>query len=100
MEADENLLRVIPNFLEFGTADHSLHILISAAFLIAAYVWKKRRDVTGRSNIVVSEGRMGRSTKSEDVSNYDRNLKDASLGRSDVNRRDDLNRRTDFENRI
>lgn len=108
MEADENLLRVIPNVLEFGSADHLVHVLISVAFLGAAYAWKKRHDVTGRSNVTVTETRTGRSTtssdvfrtKSDDLSNYDRNLKDASLGRSDINRREDLNRRTDFENRI
>ncbi len=108
MEADENLLRVIPNVLEFGTADHTLHILITAVLLASAYAYKKRRDTTGRSNTFSDANRMGRTTtssdvfrtQSEDLSNFDRDLKDASLGREDINRRSDINRRTDFESRI
>lgn len=108
MEADENLLRIIPNVLEFGTNDHTFHVIVSAAFLASAYAWKKRRDVAGRSNVAGSDTRIGRTTtssdvfrtQSDDLSNYDRNLKDASLGREDINRRTDQDRRTDFENRI
>lgn len=101
MEADENLLRVIPNVLEFGTADHTVHVLVAAAFLGAAYAWKKRRDVTSRSNVTrtTTSSEVFR-TQSDDLSNYDRNLKDASLGRDDINRRSDLDRRSDFENRV
>ena len=96
MEADENLLRVIPNVLEFGTADHTFHGIISAAFLVAAFAWKKRRDVSGRSKPSINVY----TTPSENLSNYDRNLKDASPGQDDVNRRSDINRRTDFEKRV
>ncbi len=108
MEADENLLRIIPNVLEFGTSDHTVHILISAAFLASAYAWKKMRDNAGRSNVVRTDTRVGRTTtsndvfrkQSDDLSNFDRNLKDASLGGDDINRQSDNSRRTDFENRI
>jgi hypothetical protein len=43
-EADQNLLRAIPNVLEFGTMDHGFHMILSAAFLGAAYVWKKNHQ--------------------------------------------------------
>lgn len=98
MEADENLLRIIPNVLEFGTSDHTVHVLISVAFLASAYAWKKMRD-NARSN-VSNVKRTSPVVGREDLSNYDRNLKDASLGRGDINRRSDNSRRSDFENRI
>lgn len=115
MEADTNLLRIIPNVFELGTSDHILHILLGVAFIGSAYMWKKRDDVAGRS-IVNEQGRTyGRNTTTtrgftgssrgagtSDVfrQNSESDLKDASLGRSDINRPIDRNRRTDFENRI
>jgi hypothetical protein len=51
MEADQNLLRIIPNVLEFGTMDHGVHILLSAGFLVASIVWKRQIAMTGRSKI-------------------------------------------------
>jgi hypothetical protein len=109
MEADENLLRVIPNAFELGTADHVVHILAGAAFLVGAYVWKNRNDVTGRT-IVNEQGRnyRDRSTlstrqgSSSDVfrKNSESNLKDANLGRSDISRPIDKGRRSDFERRV
>lgn len=113
MEADENLLRIIPNALELGTSDHSLHILLGAAFLLTAYAYKKKSDVAGRS-IVDTQGRTygsmhGRSSDvfrtsstldHEDLLNSESDLRDANLGRSDINRRSDNNRRDDFESRI
>jgi len=110
MEADNYLLRVIPNALEFGTADHAVHIIIAAAFLLTAYAWKKKTRDMGKT-VVETQGRTGafssnevfRTTTSEedvDLLNSERNLKDADLGRSDVNRRSDINRREDFERRI
>jgi hypothetical protein len=110
MEADENLLRVIPNALEFGSADHTIHIIIAAVFLLTAYAWKKKNADTGKT-VVDVQGRTGRFTSSDvfrtatsqddvDLLNSERNLKDADLGRSDVNRRSDINRREDFERRV
>jgi hypothetical protein len=45
MSADSNLLRIIPNVLEFGTMDHLFHSLFGIAFIISAYTWKKRQNV-------------------------------------------------------
>ncbi len=87
MEADDKLLRVIPNVLEFGTADHFLHIILSAILLVSANLWKKRRD----SKIV---------TTTREQSNSDGKLKDESLGVGDIHHQIDSNRRSDFENRI
>lgn len=97
LEIDDNLLRVIPNALEFGTADHTLHLLLSALFLVTAYVWKKNRQTGGRtltdyrSKTDYAKRRRGTeaSLRSE-----------ADLGRSDINRRSDLGRRSDFERRL
>ena len=47
MEADDNLMRIIPNVLEFGTADHSIHILFSAIFLITAFAFRRNRAEAG-----------------------------------------------------
>ena len=33
MEAEQNLLRLIPNVLEIGTMDHALNLIVSAALL-------------------------------------------------------------------
>lgn len=54
MEADENLLRIIPNVLEFGTVDHMIHLLIAAVLLIGTYTWLKRRE-TNRSTIIQTQ---------------------------------------------
>ncbi|MFP5385503.1 MAG: DUF4383 domain-containing protein [Bacteriovoracia bacterium] len=110
MQADENLLVIIPNALELGTMDHSFHIILSAIFLLTAYAWKKRNDVAGRT-VVSHQARADfpksrRGTQevfrsdSEDLRNSESNLKDSSLGRSDINRRSDSGRRTDFERRV
>lgn len=111
MEADNFLLRVIPNALEFGTADHGVHILIAGTFLISAYIWKRRTadisktavDVQGRTGNFTTSSEVFRTTSSQDdvdLLNSERNLKDAELGSSDVNRYTDRQRRDDFERRI
>lgn len=106
MEADQNLLRIIPNAFELGTADHLLHMALGAVFLVTAYVWKKKHDSAGRSIVKVQARTYDRNQPSDvfrttsDPSNYDRNLKDAHLGRSDVNRRSDVDRRDSFEGRL
>lgn len=110
MEADNYLLRVIPNALEFGSADHAVHIIIAATFLLTAYAWKKKSKEMGKT-VVDVQARTGHFTSSDvfrtttseedvDLLNSERNLKDADLGRSDVNRQSDINRRHDFERRI
>lgn len=109
MEADQNLLRVIPNVLEFGTMDHAVHVLLSAAFLFSAYAWKKRNyeadrtivDVQRRS---VKEGTLGTGTihsmNTFDSSNSASDLSKAQLGKSDISPAIDQNNRSGYENRI
>lgn len=109
MEADQNLLRVIPNVLEFGTMDHAVHLILSAAFLGAAYVWKKRHleadrgivDVQRRS---MKEGTVGEGTIQSfdtfDSSESPSNLSKADLGTSDISRIRDRERRTNFEKNL
>ena len=47
--ADARLLKVIPGVFEVGTADHVVHILLGAVFLIGGLATKSRdRDVTTR----------------------------------------------------
>lgn len=94
MAADENLMRVIPNALEFGTMDHGLHLLLSAILIGSAYAWKNRRDDVGKRKLPLEE------RYAKDLLNSQSNLKDANLGRSDINRKSDLHRRSDFERRI
>lgn len=110
MEADQNLLRVIPNVLEFGTMDHSVHLILSAAFLFSAYVWKKKHLEADRSIIdvqrrrSVKEGTLGTGTiqsmNTFDSSNSASDLSKAQLGDSDISRRVDRDNRSSFENRI
>lgn len=45
LEADQNLFRVIPNFLELGTIDHTFHILIGGFLLFTAYSFRKDRGI-------------------------------------------------------
>lgn len=41
MEADSNLLRIIPNALELGTSDHVVHLLLGTVFMVSAYLSKR-----------------------------------------------------------
>jgi hypothetical protein len=109
MEADENLLRVIPNALEFGSSDHGVHILLSLIFLGAAYAASKTInnsisrttvDVQGRTLGTTSRTPTSDIFRRDDLLNSESDLKDANLGRSDVNRHSDNQRRSDFEGRI
>jgi len=110
MAADDNLLRVIPNVLEFGSADHIEHLVQSIVLLGAAYAWKKRDidagkttvDIQSRSDYSadINPGSDVFRKTNVDVPNSQSNLRDADLGRSDINRSIDQKRRSDFENRI
>ena len=109
MQADQNLLRVIPNVLEFGTMDHSVHMLLSAALLFSAYVWKKRNLEADRSIVdvqrrSVKEGALGEGTIQSfdtfDSSNSPSDLSKADLGKSDISPSIDKELRKNFENRI
>ncbi len=109
MEADQNLLRVIPNILEFGTMDHSVHLLLSAAFLFSAYAWKKRNVNADRSIVEVQrrsvkEGTLGTGTIQSmdtfDSSNSPSDLSKANLGASDISKNSDKERRAGFESRL
>lgn len=109
MEADQNLLRVIPNVLEFGTMDHAVHTLLSAAFLFSAYAWKKRNLEADRSIVdvqrrSVKEGALGEGTIQSfdtfDSSNSPSDLSKSELGKSDISPSIDRERRNNFENRI
>jgi hypothetical protein len=84
MAADQNLLRVIPNILEFGSSDHIVHLLIAAFLIITA----------------MSFGRNDRPTTRPLRPNADTDLSSADLGESDVNRRSDIARRKNFERKI
>lgn len=99
MEADQNLLRIIPNVLELGTADHIVHVLLGVAFVGFALVWKRRSDVTGRA-IVNEQGRTYSSRRGFGRHHSEPDLKDTSLGKSDINRPVDEGRRNEFERRI
>lgn len=106
MAADQNLLRVIPNVLEFGTMDHGVHILLSAFFLVGAFAWKHSYADADRSIIDVqrrrdvSDTKVGLFTPNTTGSNAGTDLHGSELGRNDVDRSIDKNRRTDFESRI
>lgn len=109
MAADQNLLRVIPNVLEFGTMDHAVHVILSAAFLLSAYAWKKAHYEADRSLVdvqrrSVKEGTLGTGTiqsmNTFDSSNSSSDLSKADLGASDISRVSDTRRRNDFENRV
>ncbi|MFL5784178.1 MAG: DUF4383 domain-containing protein [Bacteriovoracaceae bacterium] len=109
MAADQNLLRVIPNVLEFGTMDHSMHIIFSAAFLLAAFAWKRSHLEADRSIIdvqrrAVKKGALGEGTIASmdtfDSANSPSDLSKAQLGESDISPAVDQDRRQNFENRI
>lgn len=101
MEADQNLLRVVPNVLEFGTSDHSVHLLLSAVFLFSAYSWKKRFDQGTRSIVEVQSRDVFRNqTTRPEAPNSVTDLSRAELGQSDVNRISDDQRRAEFESKL
>ena len=47
MEADQNLVRVIPNILEIGTMDHIVHFIFGTFLLFTAYTFRKDRNPRG-----------------------------------------------------
>lgn len=110
MAADQNLLRVIPNVLEFGTMDHGVHLLLSAVFLISALAWKHSYQDADRGIVDIQRRKdtidttVGANTRvfttNTTGSNVGTDLHRSGLGRSDIDRDIDRNRRTDFENRI
>jgi hypothetical protein len=120
MEADQNLLRIIPNVFEVGTIDHIFHIMLSAVLLFTAYAWKKAsREVsreTGKFTVDHQAGvdRVGdeRDLNPERGDNIDHknmrvrrkdgevNIFDAELGNIDMKPEADRKRREDFERRI
>ena len=107
MEADQNLLRVIPNILEFGTSDHVVHLFISAILLFSAFLWKKDHERGTRGIVDVQRRRGGvgsdvfrQQVTDKDLPNSRSNLSRAELGKSDVNRNSDIERRRDFEGKI
>lgn len=109
MAADQNLLRVIPNVLEFGTMDHGVHILLSAAFLFSAYAWKHSHLEADRSIVDVQrrgvkQGTLGEGTIQSmdtfDSTNAPSDLSKSGLGESDVSIIQDRERRKNFEDRV
>ncbi len=110
MEADQNLLRVIPNVLEFGTMDHSVHMILSAAFLLGAYAWKHAHLEADRSIVdvqrrrSVKEGTLGTETIQSmdtfDSANSPSDLSKSILGQSDISIKQDRDRRENFEDRL
>jgi hypothetical protein len=85
MEADENLLRIIPSVLELGTADHAVHLFLGFSFLVSALMTTKQRS----TGIVKESYRV----------NSGDDIKDIKLKRSDLNHPIDRNRQSNFEKR-
>lgn len=56
MEADQYLLRIIPNVLEFGSSDHVLHLVIGGFLVFAAYNWRKQFRSHGARVVRVQSG--------------------------------------------
>lgn len=101
MEADQSLLRVIPNALEFGTMDHGIHLLISAIFIASALIYRREVNAVSRTTVDVQGRTFSQNDATvSDPSNFERNLKDMELGESDVQRRSDQLRHNEFERRI
>ncbi|HXH32644.1 MAG TPA: hypothetical protein VNJ01_17735 [Bacteriovoracaceae bacterium] len=99
---DTNLLRIIPNVLEYGTIEHLMNLIRGGIFLIGAMAYKSHYDRGTRGVVDVQRraDRTGTAGRSKDPANSETNLSRAPLGTSDVNRSSDTHRRTDFESRI
>jgi Domain of unknown function (DUF4383) len=98
MEADDNLLRIIPNAFELGTSDHFIHIFLGVAFIGSVFASRRKGVFTQKR----SSGSDRETKGPSDIfrKNSESDLRDASLGRSDINRRIDKSRRNEFETRI
>ncbi len=53
MEADQYLLRIIPNVLEFGSNDHVLHLVLGGFLLFTAFKWRKQYSSPGAKIVKV-----------------------------------------------
>jgi hypothetical protein len=49
MEADQNLFRIIPDYLEFGTIDHLFHLLVGTFLIYSAYTFRNERRAYRKS---------------------------------------------------
>ena len=49
MEADQNLFRIIPDYLEFGSIDHLFHLLVGTFFIYSAYTFRNERRAYRKS---------------------------------------------------
>jgi hypothetical protein len=45
---DQNLFRIIPDILEFGTMDHLVHMIFGFTLCASAFIWKKRQGPSAR----------------------------------------------------
>ena len=100
MEADQNLFRLIPNVLEFGTMDHGVHLILSALYIMSALASKPAYRSADESIVREQTRDTGIFTTNTTGSNAGTGLDDASLGRNDVDRLTDRERRSNFENRL
>lgn len=100
MEADANLLRIVPNVFEAGTMDHIIHIALSAVFLSSAYLWKKDRASADKSIVDVQRRKEPVFTLNTTGSNVGTDLHRSELGRNDIDRGIDRDRHQNFENRL
>lgn len=100
MEADQNLLRIIPNVLEIGTADHTSNMIVSAVLLMSAFIWKRRHQDVDRTVVDRQRSQEKVFTTNTTGSNVGTDLHRSELGRSDIDRGMDRERRADFEERI
>ena len=49
MEADQNLFRILPDYLEFGSIDHLFHLLVGTFFIYSAYTFRNERKAYRKS---------------------------------------------------
>lgn len=47
LEADQNLFRIFPGYLEYGTIDHVAHLVLCAFLIFTAYTFRKDRPGLG-----------------------------------------------------
>ena len=49
LDADQNLVRLIPDFLELGTIDHIVHILIGTFMLFTCYTFREDKNYKSKN---------------------------------------------------
>jgi hypothetical protein len=91
MEADNYLLRIIPNALEFGSADHTVHFVVGVVFLLSAYAWKNKSRGIGKTTFDVQT--RAQSFSKNEVIRTTKSQEDVNLLNLDKKRKEDIERR-------